>query len=93
VFEIVQQITGRRLPRSIPFAAAAAIGAVDEARVTLFGGTPLLTRGTVEILRHDWSLDSGAAIRDLGYTITPLAEGVRRTIASLANERMETTRE
>jgi hypothetical protein len=51
--------------------------------VTLFGGTPLLTRGAVEIFRHDWSLDSGEAMRDLGYSITPLADGIRRTVASI----------
>ena len=44
--------------------------------MTLFGGTPLMTRGAVEIFRHDWSLDSGEAIRDLGYTMTPLDDGV-----------------
>lgn len=83
VFAIVQQVTGRTPPRSIPFAAATLLGAIEELRVSAFGGTPLVTRGTVEIFRHDWSLDSGAAIRELGYTITPLAEGIRRTIASL----------
>ena len=29
---------------------------------TLFGGTPLITRGAVEIFRHDWSLDSSEAV-------------------------------
>jgi farnesol dehydrogenase len=84
VFELVEQLTGRRTPLRIPFPVAEALGAAEELRVTLFGGTPLVTRGTVEILRHDWSLDSGTAIRDLGYTITPLAEGVRRTVAAIA---------
>ena len=59
------------------------LGAAEELRVSLFGGTPLLTRGAVEIFRHDWSLDSGEAVRDLGYTMTPLAEGIRRTVASI----------
>jgi hypothetical protein len=49
----------------------------------MFGGTPLLTRGAVEIFRHDWSLDSSDAVRDLGYTITPLAEGVARTLRTI----------
>jgi hypothetical protein len=39
----------------------------------------------VEIFRHDWSLDSTDAIRDLGYSITPLADGIRRTIASITD--------
>jgi len=83
VFEIVQQVTGRRPPMRIPFPVATALGAAEELRVALFGGLPLVTRGAVDIFRHDWSLDSSEAQRDLGYTITPLADGVRRTIAAL----------
>jgi NAD+-dependent farnesol dehydrogenase len=83
IFEMVRQLTGRSLPLTIPYAAAAAIGAAEELRVRLFGGVPLLTRGTVEILKQDWSLDSRAAVRDLGYAMTPLDEGVRRTVESL----------
>ena len=49
----------------------------------MFGGTPLVTRGAVEIFRHDWSLDSSLAIRELAYAITPLEEGLRRTAAAL----------
>jgi farnesol dehydrogenase len=85
VFEIVQEITGRKPPMRIPFPIATALGAAEELRVTLFGGTPLVTRGAVDIFRHDWSLDSGDAQRDLGYTITPLADGVRRTVAALGH--------
>ena len=84
IFELVQQITGKRSPRRIPFPVADALGAAEELRVTLFGGTPLITRGAVEIFRHDWSLDSSEASRQLGYTVTPLDEGIRRTVAGLA---------
>ena len=52
--------------------------------MALFGGTPLITRGAVEIFRHDWSLDSSEAARHLGYTMTPLDEGIRRTVAELS---------
>jgi farnesol dehydrogenase len=82
-FELLLQLKGWRPPRRIPFPVASALGALEEWRVTLFGGTPAVTRGAVEIFRHDWSLDSSDTVRDLGYTITPLAEGVRRTVASL----------
>ena len=85
VFEIVHALTGRRPPPRIPFPVAIALGAAEEMRVSIFGGTPLVTRGAVEIFRHDWSLDSGAAVRELGYTITPLTEGIRRTVASLVH--------
>lgn len=85
VFELVRDVTGRALPRTIPFPAAVMAGALEELRVRFVGGTPLATRGAVEIFRHDWSLDSTAAVRDLDYRMTPLADGVRRTIASLAD--------
>ncbi len=84
VFEIVSSLTGRGVPARIPFPVARLLGVAEECRVNVFGGTPLITRGTVEILRHDWSLDSGAAARDLGYTITPLEEGIRRIGAGRA---------
>jgi farnesol dehydrogenase len=82
-FDLVDRFTGRRPPPRIPFPIASALGAVEELRVTLFGGRPLVTRGAVEIFRHDWSLDSSEAARDLGYRMTPLTEGIRRTVASL----------
>jgi farnesol dehydrogenase len=82
-FEIVEQLTGRRPPMRLPFPLASALGAVEELRVALFGGLPLATRGAVDIFRHDWSLDSSEAVHDLGYTMTPLADGVRRVVASL----------
>jgi len=85
VFEIVREVTGRRPPVRIPFPLATLLGAAEELRVTLFGGAPLITRGAVEIFRHDWSLDSAEAIRDLGYAITPLDAGIRRTIASITD--------
>jgi farnesol dehydrogenase len=83
LFELVETLTGRRPPARIPFPIADLLGAAEELRVTLFGGTPLITRGAVEIFRHDWSLDSAEATRDLGYAITPLADGLARTIASI----------
>jgi farnesol dehydrogenase len=83
VFAIVGRLTGRPQPRRIPFAAATALGAAEQLRVAFFGGTPLVTRGAVEIFRHDWSLDSSLAVRELAYAITPLEEGLRRTVAAL----------
>jgi farnesol dehydrogenase len=83
VFEIVRELTRRSLPWTIPYVAAEAIGQVEEMRARLTGSTPLLTRRTVDIFRHDWPLDSTDAIRDLDYRITPLADGIARTIAAL----------
>jgi farnesol dehydrogenase len=83
VFDIVRDLTGRTPPRRIPYVVATAIGALEELRSSLTGATPLVTRGAVEIFRHDWTFDSSDAIRELGYTITPLADGIRETVRSL----------
>jgi nucleoside-diphosphate-sugar epimerase len=85
LFELVATLTGRRPPARIPFPIADLLGAAEELRAKLFGGTPLITRGAVEIFRHDWSLDSTEATRELGYAITPLADGLARTVASIRN--------
>lgn len=85
VFDIVQQMTGRRAPRRLPFPLAVAIGAAEEWRARLFGGLPLVTRGAVEIFRHDWSLDSSLAVRELGYAMTPLTDGIARTLEALGS--------
>jgi farnesol dehydrogenase len=86
VFEIVRDITGRKVPPRIPFPVATALGLAEELRVRAFGGTPLVTRGAVDIFRHDWSLDSSVASRELGYSITRLEEGIRRVVASLTHD-------
>jgi dihydroflavonol-4-reductase len=83
IFEIVARLTGRPKPRRIPFPLAHAVGLAEELRATVFGGQPTITRAAVEIFRHDWPLDSSAAVRDLGYVITPLAVGIERTVASI----------
>lgn len=83
VFELLRDLTGCPLPREIPFVAATLVAAAGELRARLTGRPPRLTRGTVTIFRHHWALASDEAARDLGYRITPLAEGLRRTVASL----------
>jgi hypothetical protein len=54
-----------------------------DVRAAAVGKPPLVTTGTLEILHRDWPLDSSLAQRDLGYTVTPLAEGIERTLRSL----------
>jgi len=83
VFEIVERLTGRRMPRELPVSLARIAGRAEEWRVRLTGGQPLITTGAVRIFEHDWSFDSNLAERELGYHITPLAEGVERTLAAL----------
>jgi farnesol dehydrogenase len=77
IFEIVRDLTGRSLPRRIPNAIATPAALIHEWRAALAGVPPLLTRGVVKILNHDWPLESGASIERLRYRVTPLSEGLR----------------
>lgn len=86
VFDAVQSITGTAPPRDIPTGLATALGAVEEVRARLFGSAPLITRGAVQIFKHDWPLDSGPAERDLGYRVRPLAEGMAALLAEAAGD-------
>jgi farnesol dehydrogenase len=83
VFELVRDLTGRALPRRLPAWLAVAIGAVEEFRAGITGRPPLLTAGTVEILTQDWTMDSSLAVNELGYSITPLQDGIARVVAQV----------
>jgi nucleoside-diphosphate-sugar epimerase len=81
VFEIVRELTGRPLPRRIPYAVAWTGALVEEARARVTGRTPMLTRGAVEIFRHDWSMDSARSLAELSYRVSPLGEGIRAVLS------------
>lgn len=80
IFEIVRDMARRPLPRRIPFAAASAIGMLEEARARRSGRTPLVTRGAVKIFREDWPVDSARSVTELNYHVTPLETGVGRLL-------------
>jgi nucleoside-diphosphate-sugar epimerase len=81
VFEIVRDETGSALPRRIPFPLASAMGWLEEMRAGMTGRPPAITRGVVEILRHDWSINSARSVEKLNYHITPLETGIRALLA------------
>jgi nucleoside-diphosphate-sugar epimerase len=81
VFEIVRDETGTPLPRRIPFLAASLAARVEEIRTRVTGRPPTITRGVVQIFRHDWSMDSGRSVEKLSYRITPLATGVKALLS------------
>ena len=82
-FDIVRTLTGRPLPRRIPGWAASGAAFADELRAACFGATPMLTTGTLEILLRDWPLGHALAAEELGYSVTPLEEGVARVVRAL----------
>jgi NAD+-dependent farnesol dehydrogenase len=87
VFEVLRGLTGMRLPLRLPYSVAELLAGIEEVRSSVFRRPPLLTRGIVDIFRHDWPLDSAEAARTLGYTPTPLAVGLRQTFGHLLERR------
>jgi farnesol dehydrogenase len=83
IFEFLRDRRRRPVPRRIPYPIASMAGAVQEGYAAIAGRPPLITRGAVEIFRHDWPLESAAAARDLGLRVTPIADGLEAVLASL----------
>jgi len=83
IYEFLRERRGRPLPRRAPFALASVAALAQEVFAAMTGRPPLVTRGAVEIFRHDWPLDSSAAERELGLRITPLMDGLDATLAAL----------
>ncbi|MHB8653450.1 MAG: NAD-dependent epimerase/dehydratase family protein [Terriglobia bacterium] len=75
-----EQANIRRPMRHMPFALGKMLGAVELARANLTGRAPQLTPGVVEIFKHDWVYASAKAAKELGYRMTSLEEGLRKTL-------------
>jgi farnesol dehydrogenase len=89
-FEVLAKETGHelrlvKLPRWIMLPAACLM--VFFARV--FGAEPMITPGFVKRYDQNRVLSSGKAVRELGYSITPLNEGIAKTLMWLENKRSE----
>jgi farnesol dehydrogenase len=82
-FRVLAAQTGvQRKVRHLPFWAGKLAGALEVARAELFGRPPQLTPGVVEIFKHDWVYSSAKAERELGYRVTPLEDGLKKTLES-----------
>ena len=68
---------------AIPCWAAETAGRLLRFGAYLTGIPPLLTDGVAATFRHEWAYSSAKAVRELGYVITPLREGLRRTLEAL----------
>ena len=87
LFALLGGITEAARQRSIPFWLAEGAGRLLRWRARLTGIAPVITDEVVRIYRHDWAYSSERAMSELGYRITPLEEGLRRTISWLAEQK------
>lgn len=89
-YKTVQEVTGKKPPAfNMPFSVAKLAGYGEYGLALLFGREPrLLTHQVVEIYKHSWAYDSSLAQKEIGYTITPLKDGLIEMIGWLKNARL-----
>ncbi len=81
LYATLSRLTGVKAPaRHLPFWLMGLLGRLLRWRADITGTEPPITDEVIEIYRHDWAYSSSAAVEELGYRITPLEEGLRRTI-------------
>lgn len=81
VFAIASKRAGRRLsPRRLPFGLARLVGRVLWLWADITGRMPDLTHQAVGIFEKNWAYRSDKAVRDLGYRVRPLDEGLGKTV-------------
>ncbi len=86
-YALLPKVLGAPIPdRAIPYWLGKSAGVLQLLKARLTGAQPMLTPGIVEIYKESWPLDSAAAVRDLGYTLVPLEEGLAMTVAWLRKE-------
>ncbi|HKB08805.1 MAG TPA: NAD-dependent epimerase/dehydratase family protein [Candidatus Polarisedimenticolia bacterium] len=84
LFGLLHELTGLHPPRwAAPFWAAEAAGRAMRAWARLTGRPPALTDGAIATFRYHWAYSSDRAVRELGYRVTPLREGLRATLSAL----------
>ncbi len=88
LFSVLRELTGIPPPRyAAPYWAAEAAGRLQRALARITGIPPSFTDGVVRTFRHEWAYSSERAVRELGYRVTPLPEGLRLTIDTLRREK------
>jgi nucleoside-diphosphate-sugar epimerase len=79
--ELVVRLAGRgRVPPTMPVPLAKAFAATGSALSRLIKRPPMLSRGQLHYLLWQANADSSKAQRELGFTPTPIEDGVRRTL-------------
>ncbi|HVN30739.1 MAG TPA: NAD-dependent epimerase/dehydratase family protein [Thermoanaerobaculaceae bacterium] len=88
LFDLVDEATGKRhLRLNLPARLAAAYAEVEKKKAKWLGLYPRITPGWVETFLRDWAYSSAKAERELGYTVTPLKEGIGLTCEWLHGRR------
>jgi NAD+-dependent farnesol dehydrogenase len=93
-FKVLAAMTGvHRNVRHLPFVVGKIVGGMEVLRARVFGHQPQLTPGVVEVFKHDWVYSSAKAVRELGYRVAPLEEGLSKTVEAFRCAAPEATQD
>jgi nucleoside-diphosphate-sugar epimerase len=88
LFELVDEVSGKKhFQMNLPPPVGLAYGGIQKFAADTFGIYPQITTGWVETFLQDWAYSCAKAERELGYTFTPLKEGVRLTYEWILQQR------
>ncbi|HLE31656.1 MAG TPA: SDR family oxidoreductase [Bacteroidota bacterium] len=80
IFELVDEASGKKhFQFSLPPSIAMLYGSLEKKRAEWLRMYPQITPGWVETFLQDWAYTCAKAERELGYTITPLKDGIKLT--------------
>jgi nucleoside-diphosphate-sugar epimerase len=87
-FELVDEVSGKKhMQFNLPPRLALSYSRLEELKAEWLGVYPQITPGWVETYLQDWAYSSAKAVRELGYKITPLKEGIRLTYEWIVQQR------
>ena len=83
-FSLLREVTGKNFFLfRIPVPLLMLFGWKEELLSEWFGKEPLITRKWIRKYHHNLDCSSEKAVRELGYRITPIEEGIRKTLSWL----------
>ncbi len=88
LFQLVDEVSGKKhFQMNLPPKLAYLYSGIEKKKAEWLGLYPQITPGWVETFLQHWVYSTAKAERELGYTITPLKEGVRMTYEWLLSQR------
>ena len=88
IFELVDEVSGKKhFQMNLPPRLAYLYSSFEKKKAERLGFYPQITPGWVETFLQDWVYSCEKAQREIGYTVTPLKDGVRMTYEWLLEQR------
>jgi nucleoside-diphosphate-sugar epimerase len=88
-YELVDEVSNKKhIQINLPPKVGLAYGGIQKFAAERFGIYPQITTGWVDTFLQDWAYSCAKAERELGYTFTPLKEGIRLTYEWILQQRL-----